>query len=95
MLRISTIEPNKRTAILNAEGDLGVENLQVLHGELSTLCGSNDRLVILNFADVSSASPEIIDTLRSFAAFDLYLMNCRPFIRNLLEAAGLSRMVLG
>jgi len=94
MLRLSRVLSNKETTIIKIEGQIHEEDLNLLHDELEQIRHHSSGEIIVNLSSLSFVSPTIVRVLKAFAGRKVFLMNCEPFLRNVVQAAGLTRMVL-
>ena len=94
MLRISKVLSNSQTTILRAEGEVREEDLSLLVTELESLREKNGRQIVVDLSAVSFVATEAVDALKDFLGRQIYFMACRPLVRNLFQAGGLSAMIL-
>ena len=95
MFRITKAFENERTAIYKVEGKILEDQAGVWIGELEELQNGNGRQIILDVGQVWFFSQRSIEAFIGKRFPNLYLLNCSMEVRNTLQSAGCSSIVLG
>ena len=95
MFRIERVFQNDQTVILSVQGYITDRVLDTWSEQLNIVVNDLKPQVILNFHGVSFISPGALLALKALDTTNIFLMNCSPVIRNMVQSAGLSGMLIG
>lgn len=95
MFRIEKIFQNEQTVIFSVQGYITDHFLDVWTEQLATMKSDPKPQVILNFHGVSFISPLALAALKEIETTNMFIMNCSPVIRNMIQSSGISSMLLG
>ena len=94
MFRIRKTFASGETSILSLEGEIRVENLTVWTAELDGSRLTIQGNMILNFHSVSFMDASAVPKLTELIAKRVYVLNCSTLVKNMLQSAGLSSMII-
>jgi anti-anti-sigma regulatory factor len=95
MFRIEKIFQNEKTVIFSVQGYITDRFLDDWKEQLTTIKNKSTAEVILNFHGVSFVSPSALTALRAVDTSNVFIMNCSPVIRNMIQSVGISSILLG
>jgi len=94
MFRIERVFQNDHTVILSVQGYITDRVLDTWTEQLKTMKNDLKPQIILNFHGVSFISQGALTALKAVDTPNMLLMNCSPVIRNMVQSAGLSGMLI-
>jgi len=95
MYRLKTVYSKPQTCIIKIEGDIRVHDAEQWREAIEGIRKSESaRQIILDFSSVSFVSPAAIAEITEVIGDGVFLMNCTPFVRNIMQSSGLGKHVL-
>ena len=95
MYRLKKVYSRPQTCIIKIEGDIRIQDAQQWREAIEGMREKeSSKQIILDFSSVSFVSPAAIAEITEIIGEGVFLMNCTPFVRNIMQSSGLGRHVL-